>query len=179
MKHDLLSHFLEERCIQTATARIEKDTLYAAYKEWASEAGYEPLARNIFGEKLHHDFDEKRTKASRFWVGLSLRGQPRGRAKSKLDPGRAPLADPRNRKRSVTCVTPKPAKNAAAKGVVTKGDRQLHKLLHINPSRETLCKTVSPVSLCHPQKKAQRASRAVNFNRANLAAEEGSLKQGR
>jgi putative DNA primase/helicase len=71
---DLLADFLGDRCIVDPMASVTAADLYAAYLDWAQQAGEKPLSQKALGGYLRErGFEQIRTGALRGWVGLRLR----------------------------------------------------------------------------------------------------------
>jgi putative DNA primase/helicase len=69
---DILSQFLEERCLTGGTHQVKGGDLYKAYREWSEEMGLSYFTGTKFGREIKKRFDHY-TKQSVFYVGLGLR----------------------------------------------------------------------------------------------------------
>jgi len=70
---DTVGQFIEERCISTPNAMVEKRDLYRDYDEWCVESGLRPLSMFRFGRRVKEkQFDDDRSQGKRVWTGLAL-----------------------------------------------------------------------------------------------------------
>lgn len=71
---DLLSHFLDDCCIQKPTAQAKVQEMHQSYKTWCEANGETPLSKVAFGSRLtERGFTQRRQTAGvRYWVGIGL-----------------------------------------------------------------------------------------------------------
>jgi putative DNA primase/helicase len=71
---DRLAPFLEEKTGASKSGQVSKGRLYAAYKEWAEEAGERPMSKRALGTRMEERGFAPNDKAGqvRVWNGLFL-----------------------------------------------------------------------------------------------------------
>ncbi len=70
---DLLGNFLADCCTQSRSAEVSKANLFGAFSRWAQERGERTWSERAFSTAIkERGFDEFRTGAMRYWVGLGL-----------------------------------------------------------------------------------------------------------
>jgi putative DNA primase/helicase len=70
---DILASFLDDSCIQDASAETPSAALYAAYREWCDTTGERAMSSTKFGLKLkERGFEKGKTARARTWKGLGL-----------------------------------------------------------------------------------------------------------
>ncbi len=70
---DLISQFLEDCCNANPNSQLQASELYNAYKTWAIESGFKPMANQGFGRELTDRFDRYRNTKGNYYIGLSLK----------------------------------------------------------------------------------------------------------
>jgi len=80
---DQLGRFINERCVAGDECRASAATLYADYKQWATDGGERsPLTSTAFGTKLaDRGFAKIHSERGAVYLGIGLRShdeQPRG-----------------------------------------------------------------------------------------------------
>lgn len=71
---DILGEFLEERTMRSTTMEIAKGQLHKAYASWCEDRSQRPLSDRRFGALLiQRGIKEHRTKAGRYWLGISIK----------------------------------------------------------------------------------------------------------
>jgi putative DNA primase/helicase len=71
---DILGEFLEECTVRSVMAEITKGQLHKAYASWCEERSQRPLSDRRFGSLLiQRGMKEHRTKAGRYWLGITIR----------------------------------------------------------------------------------------------------------
>jgi putative DNA primase/helicase len=71
-EEDMLGQFADECCTVHARAQVKASAFYKAYKEWAENAGMNPLNQTNFGNRMKKRFERKRTEAGFFYIGIGL-----------------------------------------------------------------------------------------------------------
>ncbi len=72
---DSLGNFLDAHCIQGLEHRVAKGDFYDRFLRWCEESGESALTKRDFGRSLRErGFTDDRTRDSRVWVGIKLRG---------------------------------------------------------------------------------------------------------
>lgn len=76
---DTLGEFLDDCCVIEPTTRAQAGDLYRTFTTWADENGQrERLSQQAFGRRLsERGFDQARTGAARWWLGLGIRDATR------------------------------------------------------------------------------------------------------
>lgn len=67
--------FVDDACVLTPLAFVEKNLLYTEYSRWCHENGYKPLGKLKFGKELAKCFKlgkDDRTEGQRIWQGIRL-----------------------------------------------------------------------------------------------------------
>lgn len=73
-RNDTYQTFINERCIQSPTAKVSSRELYDAYHNWAIESGYTPRNMNqVAGEWARLGFESRMIDGFRWWYGLALK----------------------------------------------------------------------------------------------------------
>ena len=71
---DILGEFLDECTVRSATVEITKGQLHKAYVSWCEDRSQRPLSNKRFGSLLiQRGMKEHRTKAGRYWLGITSR----------------------------------------------------------------------------------------------------------
>jgi putative DNA primase/helicase len=70
---DILSGFLEDRCIIQSSEKIAVGKLYEAFKIWADLACQETVGKKIFGNLMRQKgFTQSKSGSIRYWNGIKL-----------------------------------------------------------------------------------------------------------
>jgi putative DNA primase/helicase len=78
---DVITEFLQERCITGPEKKVSKGDLYAEYAGWCTQMGEQPVNPRAFALALQEQgFTPGRTNAERFWQGIALREDEQGQA---------------------------------------------------------------------------------------------------
>lgn len=75
---DVLSGFIDEKCIEHPEATIKASELYKEYKEWAETQGMfgrEVLTSTTFGRRMGDRYHKERTMAGVFYFGIGKKGE--------------------------------------------------------------------------------------------------------
>jgi len=71
---DQIGRFTDEACIVGEFASGKGRRLYDAYRQWATDAGEEPVAEVTFCRRLmEHGFSKRKSKTGAIWEGIGLR----------------------------------------------------------------------------------------------------------
>jgi len=74
-EEDVLSEFLDARCVIDNTREVKFSELYKAYHDWTEHAGDKQISRKLFSQRLaDRGIDERRTGRDRWRVGIGLAG---------------------------------------------------------------------------------------------------------
>ena len=71
---DIFSRFLDEGIIvRRLGGRVSKTELYAAYCQWVSDEGGEPLTKTTFGERMkQREYEDGRSMSERYWKDVKI-----------------------------------------------------------------------------------------------------------
>jgi putative DNA primase/helicase len=70
---DVIGNFIKEKCGQKREMTIAIKKLYKAYSEWCEENNEHAVSERFFTLRLKEmGFEQGRTSAERFWVGIGL-----------------------------------------------------------------------------------------------------------
>lgn len=71
---DVLSAFLDDRCIIDRAAMVKNSELYSAYVEWAEETGeFKKSSRKLNAALVERGFDSIKQKNGIHWIGIGLK----------------------------------------------------------------------------------------------------------
>lgn len=76
-REDGVGEFLRERCERAEGAGVTPTELRGAYEDWCGAEGIEPVNRREFASSVSRVATATRTKQTRLWSGIALRGVTR------------------------------------------------------------------------------------------------------
>jgi putative DNA primase/helicase len=79
MESDLLSGFIQDRCIEHPNATVKASELYSVYRDWATGEGIrekdkEYLTSTKFGKRIHQKYKGVHMKDGTYYHGIGLSG---------------------------------------------------------------------------------------------------------
>jgi hypothetical protein len=83
-EEDLIGGWIEERCFVAEKHKATNTDLYTDYKSWATDSGYQPLGKKLFGRQLDtRGFVLRHTSTGSYRFGLKTK--PNGAKGPKSD----------------------------------------------------------------------------------------------
>jgi putative DNA primase/helicase len=69
---DQLQQFIDERCCEGGSYRVEATAIFQAHEGWAKENGLPAISRQLFGRRLGKKFEKKHTATGTVYLGIGL-----------------------------------------------------------------------------------------------------------